>query len=308
VSLGSTYEDSGDYLNALSAFKEARTINRRIYGLLDESQIPIMEEMTDTLYKMERIEDADQLQLDALQLAERNRGGSSPELVDAIYRYADWLGRTGRYLAERQQYARALEILRVSFGEDSPALATPLRGIGNSFRMQRLDEGQGLGALRRALQILESQADPDALALAEVLRDLGDWSVAFSRIGPTGNEYRRSWQLLGELQNAAALRNQWYRGPEFVLREPISQRGVSNEAGATPGFVLVQFDIDTMGRPENVVVLESNPPGFKDDAILRAIRRSRFRPQMRDGELVRGEKLALRFAFGYDPDDYPERS
>ena len=75
----------------------------------------------------------------------------------------------------------------------------PLVGIGNSFRNQRIPEGQGVGALRDALALLIAQKDPDELAMAEVLRDLGDWEVAFTKVDYDGAEYRRAWQLLGDV-------------------------------------------------------------------------------------------------------------
>jgi hypothetical protein len=49
-------------------------------------------------------------------------------------------------------------------------------------------------------------------------------------------------------------------------------------------------------------VVESNPPGLKDEAVLRHIRRSRFRPQIANGEIVSREALALQFNYRYTPD------
>jgi TonB family protein len=66
--------------------------------------------------------------------------------------------------------------------------------------------------------------------------------------------------------------------------------------------VLVRFDLDRAGHSDNVAVIESDPPGLKDEAVLRHIRRSRFRPQMANGELVPREGLALQFNYRYTPD------
>jgi TonB family protein len=90
-----------------------------------------------------------------------------------------------------------------------------------------------------------------------------------------------------------------------VLREPISQRSLSQEQDAPSGHVLVTFDLDTNGRSENVVVVESDPPGLKDESVLRHVRRSRFRPQMVDGVVVPGQQLALQFNYRYSPDELP---
>ena len=66
--------------------------------------------------------------------------------------------------------------------------------------------------------------------------------------------------------------------------------------------MLVKFDLDKAGHSGNVAVVESDPPGLKDEAVLRHIRRSRFRPQMANGELVPREALALQFNYRYTPD------
>jgi TonB family protein len=301
--LGDNYQDSGDYLNAVSAYSEARTISRRVFGLLNEGQIEMLDRMTVSLVSLNQPLEADEQQLEALRLVERNWSPESKEALAASYKYAAWLRDSGRFQEEREQYARALRIIRDTYGKDDPQQVRPLVGIGNSFRNQRIPEGQGVSALRDALALLLAEKDPNALAIAEVLRDLGDWEIAFNKVGYDGAEYRRAWQLLGDVDNGDSLRSAWFTGPAYVLREPISQRGISQEQDAPAGHVLVKFDLDAMGRSTNVVIVESEPPGFKDESVLRHVRRSRFRPQMANGELVPGAELALQFNYRYTPDE-----
>ncbi|HEX6997607.1 MAG TPA: TonB family protein [Gammaproteobacteria bacterium] len=301
--LGDNYQEAGQYLNAVSAYTEARTVSRRVYGLLNEGQIPIMDRLTATLQSLEQPLEADRMQLEALRIVERTHEPHSPEALAAIYKYARWLRDNGRYQEERDQYNRAIRIIRDHYGDDSVRLARPLSAIGNSFRHQRLPEGQGAESLQEALELLRASQPVDRLALAEVLRDIGDWSVAFSKVPYDGAEYKRAWQLLGEVEGGEEIRRRWFTGPEYVLREPISQRGLSNDPDALPGHVLVRFDLDETGETENVAVVESEPPGFKDEAVLRAVRRSRFRPQMVDGQIVPGRGLALRFTYRYKLDE-----
>jgi TonB family protein len=178
-----------------------------------------------------------------------------------------------------------------------------LREIGNSFRTQRIPDSQGANALQRALDIVDGHDEPDPLMAAELMRDIGDWQVAFSRTPPDNGEYRQAWRLLGELEDGEELRREWFTGPPaYALREPVSQRGLSLDPRAVPGHVLVHFDIDEGGRPDDIRVVSADPPGLKDDAVVQSVRRSRFRPQMADGEIVR-ERVALRFVYRYLPDD-----
>ncbi|HEX5046673.1 MAG TPA: TonB family protein [Gammaproteobacteria bacterium] len=304
--LGDTFHDSGDDLKAVSAYGEARTLNRRAFGLLNEEQIPLIDRMTQSLLSMNQPLQADQQQLEALRLVERNRAPESPEALEALYKYAAWLRDSGRYQEERDQYMRAVRTIRDTYGKDDVRQVRALLGIGNSFRVQRIPEGQGASSLHDALTLLLAQPQRDPLAIAEVLRDLGDWETAFSKVDYDGAEYRRAWQLLGEAPNGSDLRTAWFKGPIYVLREPISQRGLSQDPQAPMGHVLVRFDLDAGGHSTNVTIVESEPPGLKDEAVLRHVRRSRFRPQIVDGAVVPAAGLALQFNYRYSPDALAE--
>ena len=59
------------------------------------------------------------------------------------------------------------------------------------------------------------------------------------------------------------------------------------------------FDVSETGRTSNIEILESIPPGLKDASAIRAIRRSRFRPRIIDGETVSTEKVIRSFSFYY---------
>jgi TonB family protein len=160
----------------------------------------------------------------------------------------------------------------------------------------------GISALEEALNLLLEQPQPDPVVTAMALRDIGDWSVAFGKTGYSGNEYQRAWQLLGSAPNGAALRRQWFTGANYVLYEPISPRGLSTDPEALSGHVTVSFDIDPAGNTENVTLVESQPVGLKDEAVLRHIRRSRFRPVLENGAVVVGKSLAIQVKFRYLPE------
>jgi outer membrane biosynthesis protein TonB len=66
--------------------------------------------------------------------------------------------------------------------------------------------------------------------------------------------------------------------------------------------VIAKFDLDVRGNSYDVTVVESDPPGFKDEAVLRHIRRSRFRPLIANGEFAPGDDLAIQFRFRYAED------
>jgi TonB family protein len=301
--LGDSYHEAGEDVKAVSVYAEARATSRRTAGLLNEGQIELLDRLSRSFLAMNQPLEADQSQLDELHLSERNWPAESDQGLAAIYKYAAYLGDNGRFQEERDQYQRATRIIRDHYGKEDPRLIEPLAATGNSFRNQRLPDSQGSNALHEALTLITAQPNPDQKALAQLLRDIGDWETAFAKTPDEGDYYRRAWQVLGTLPDGDALRAQWFgRGPNYVLREPISQRLLSQEAKAPMGHVLVKFDIDKGGAADNVVVVESAPAGLKDEAVVRHVRRSRFRPQLVDGEPVASEGVALLFNFRFDAD------
>ena len=300
--LGDNYREDSEYLNAVTAYGEARTLSRRAFGLLNEAQIPLLDRLSETLLDLNKPAEADQQQIEARRLVQRSYPPESPESLAATYKYAQWLRSNSRFQEERDQYKYARRIIQEHFGKEDPRQVRCLLGIGNSYRSQRIPDGEGATALGDALDLLLAQSEHDDAGIAEALRDTGDWQVAFAKLDYDGAEYRRAWQLLGNVANGEQLRAEWFRGPSYVLREPVSLRGLAQDPGAPSGHVLVRFDLDANGRSANAVVVESDPPGFKDEAVLRHIRRSRFRPQMVDGEIVPAQSLALQFKFQYMPD------
>ena len=307
TALGDSYEERKDFMNALSAYTEARTINRRTYGLLNEDQIPLLDRLTQTMIELNKPAEADQHQLEALRIVERSYPLESDEALAALYKYAAWLRDQGRYPEERDLYMRALKTIHDHYGKDDLHEVPALSAVGNSFRSQRIPEPMGIGALHDALQLVISHGAPDKLQLAEVLRDIGDWDTAFSRVDYDGTEYRRAWAALGDLPDGDKLRKQWFTGPIYVLREPVSLLGLSQEPTSPSGHVIVRFDLDRFGHAVNPTIVESEPAGLKDEAVLRHIRHSRFRPQMVDGELVARDSLALQFNYRYSRDAVKEK-
>ena len=302
TSLGDNYHEAEDDVNAVAAYSEARTVSRRSYGLHNEDQIALLDRMSRSLLDLNQVTEAEAQQVEALRLVQRAHPADSDAVLEAIYKYAEWLGERLLFQLQRDQYTRALRIIRETHGEKDVRLVRPLLGIGNTYREERNPAGPGISSLEDALALLLEQPARDPVLIATALRDIGDWSVAFGKTGYEGMEYQRAWQLLGSAPNGEALRRAWFQGANYVLYEPISPRGLSTDPDAASGHVTVSFDIDVAGNSNNVQLVESNPVGLKDEAVLRHIRRSRFRPVIEQGQLVTGRNLAIQVKFRYLPE------
>ena len=308
IGLGDSYYDDRQFRNAVSAYNEARTTQRRAYGLLTEDQLQPMDRMTRAFQAMSMHEEADEQQRAAMLLVERINGPSDIETLEAIYRYGSWLRSVYRYEEERIQYERAIRIIRSEYDKDSLLLVTPYREIGNSFRSQGFESPRGASALNSALELLEERPDTDPVELAEAIIDVADWRTAFGTPGSGHEGYLRAWNLLGSAPDGENLRRALLRPrrANAVFAMNMSVRGLAqnpNDSNAVDGRVLVEFDVDPYGRPENATVRESDPPGFKDDAAVRAVRQSRFRPRIENGQFVFARRQGYLISFRYIPDD-----
>jgi TonB family protein len=299
TSLGDSYREDNDDGNAVSAYSEARTVSRRAYGLHNEEQIALLDRLSQSLLDLNQLAEAEEQQVEALRLIQRANPPSSDAVLEGIYKYAEWLGQRLMFQLERDQYMRALRIIRSTYGERDVRQVHPLVGIGNTYRQERNPAGMGISSLQEGLALLLEQPERDSVAIAGTLRDIGDWSVAFDKTGYRGMEYQRAWQLLGSVPDGERLRREWFYGANYVLYEPISPRGLSNDPDALGGHVTVSFDVDTAGNSGNVTLVSSAPVGLKDEAVLRHIRRSRFRPLIENGELVAARGLAIQVKFRY---------
>jgi len=67
----------------------------------------------------------------------------------------------------------------------------------------------------------------------------------------------------------------------------------SAEARGESGYVALTFSIDRMGKPYNLAVVESQPPGVFDEAALRSVRQWRYCPPRGPSE---GFRVELDFA------------
>jgi tetratricopeptide (TPR) repeat protein len=273
LKLGDNYGEGGDYTGALAAYGEARNIGRRHYGLLNEDQIAIIDDMSEAAEELGQVEEAAQLQLEALVIVERNHTEASVEAIDAKYRYATWLREHGRHEDALHMYYQIESVIKDHFDSDPLMTVRLLRERSRSLQVPAGDAAAGMprSSLADALEILEGMPDPPPLIMAEVLVEMGDWQVKYARSRVPSSYYIRAWTLLGQVENGDELRRQWFDELVAIELPRISQRGLTDDPDAPAGHVIVYFTVDTSGHTQNIEITDSEPPGLKDSPFpLRA--------------------------------------
>ncbi|MCY3758364.1 MAG: hypothetical protein OXG96_11635, partial [Acidobacteria bacterium] len=106
VGLGVTYQSMNLHPEAVTSLDEARTVSRRIHGLLGEQQVDILNHIANSMVSMEMYEEADAQRLAGLRIMERIHGENSLEILPELYRHAMWLRDGYRFDRERDYYGR----------------------------------------------------------------------------------------------------------------------------------------------------------------------------------------------------------
>jgi tetratricopeptide (TPR) repeat protein len=302
LDLGENYEEAGDYTSAISAYGEARTIGRRNFGLLNFDQLAIIDDMTAAAEQLGDLETAQQLQLEALTLVERNYDEFSLEAIDARYKYAGWLRSNRRHEEARAYYFDILRAIKRYYDDDPMMRIRAYRARAASYREEDFDDSAGLSGLRESIELLEAMPDPPLLLLAELYLEAADWNVEFSTGAGfiASEDYLMAWQLLGRVDNGDTLRREWFEDLTVVEMGSVSRRGLSDDPDAPKGSIEIHFVVDRAGRARDIEVVSANPPGLKESDFVRQYRNGRFRPRVEDGALVDYRRARL-IEFFYDP-------
>lgn len=304
ITLGNTYQASAQYDLSLAVYEEARSIGRRIYGLLNQDQLEIIDRMTASVLAKGDREGAQNLQRDALAIVQRYYGAESLESVNASFDHAKWLIQQFATTDAMRAYLDISDLIENNF-DDQPlqkirllqSAADFLRNAGSGVLRMRTSPDE----LELALEIARSFDMQDPRLEAEILRDIGDWYVSLSLDRKIAEPYLESWEMLSQLPDGDRIREEWFSGRLVMVRNAgIISRFLSSAPDAPWGRLELSFTLDAFGRPSGIEVIHSDPPGLLDGAAMNQIGSARFRPRMTNGKPVASNGV-VGWDFQYQP-------
>jgi TonB family protein len=316
--LAQTYLRAGQPVQAAESFERALHVNHVNEGFYNLEQIPLRDGLTESYLGQKEIEKANFHQAAQLQIMEHRVGKESPELLPALAKLAEWYERSGQMYSARLVHQDTARLITTSKGESDPALVDPLVAIATSYRLQALqpptaDPMQGPDTLlpmsgvvlRKALGIVDRQAEPDPLQRARVLVEFGDLYQVWGKRNSAADAYADAWRTLSGNAELVAQRDQYFAAPVRLYWNPAPKAYPASAARLPasirlePGHVVVKFTVDATGQVSSAEVVESDPVGLADKSVLGAVRRSLYRPRHVDGSAVMTEGLSLRHDYGY---------
>ena len=283
-------------------------IQQRAYGLDDPRIIPALESMATWHVQAFRIGYGDLLGL---------RLSSSQILFDAAakmvglhfgkkdQRYISNLRRSASsaYLAARNGILMA-QINRAD-------LRTAQQDLYQQFNEGRISFPRSNQAGEEVMQeiilfYLEQGDSP--YDLAEAITNLGDWFLLFGRRDAAEEQYLAAWQFLDDRENGAELQERLFGQ---IVALPTFLRSVANlqpetetafeSTGLYSDFADLVFDVSSSGVVRNIqfLTVETEENALQLSILRRSVRTSKYRPIMREGQLVGSEQNYFRYRYWY---------
>ncbi|NJN53223.1 MAG: TonB family protein [Gammaproteobacteria bacterium] len=276
----------------------------------------------------------------AYETLRRNYGPTSEALVPGMYALAAWYKRTHNIYSARDLYAQAVDALARVHGDDSPELVLPLRGIAETYRQERFPPyiapgkketvtissttggpptiypenirvrqinrySDGERALGRIIKILNDDPETPRLDVVLAVLDLADWHMLFEKYDRAFELYARVQSLLatdGKLEPAAIGRYFDQPMPLYLpMPTPPEPPPSALRDRRREGFVELGYAVTDQGGVVKLEVLGSDPQGFMDTKVRKAMEIARFRPRFADGAPVATQHLKYRHRFVYYP-------
>jgi len=162
---------------------------------------------------------------------------------------------------------------------------------------------EGEDALKRALEILESDPGASVQTWIETLLQMGDWYQIKKSPREALTYYQRAWQVISKTPGLSRSVSTaldvplrvYYPTPDIVANVP---RGRPEDAQSH--FVQLEFTVAADGSVSGARLVEHNTRAHHAQEIFDAVRASRFRPKFVNGQAVAAPAITYREIFWTD--------
>ncbi len=322
VGLGETLVRSEQYVLATEAYERALRVNHVNEGFYNLEQMPIRDGLTEGYLGQQNLEKANFHQEAEAYTQQRKLGKDNLEFVAALEKLGRWYDRTNQTESARLAYQNAARVVEKARGEDSPELIDPLLAIAETYRQQALlppepDSTQSAETLlpmssmmlRKALAIVQAEEPPDPAQRARILVRLGDLYLMWDKRNTASARYQEAWQALSADPGLVTQRDDYFSqpvrimGPVLPAIYPPPKRNAApvQTKDLEPGFVVVRYGVNQLGRVTDASVIEADPANLLEEVVTRTASLTLFRPRYVDGAPVDTSGLILRHEFRCAP-------
>ncbi|MBT8094570.1 MAG: hypothetical protein KJP08_07165 [Gammaproteobacteria bacterium] len=319
LGLSRSYAATGRYIEAIRSYRRTLHVHEVNAGLHGEDKGELIDELSESYFALGKFDEANAMQDWYVNLVERHHPGADLERLDSLYSRADMLARTGQNYNSAGAYRRIIALIEKADGPYSLELVPALGAISDLLANNRIMDGEDGGEkamryLRRAVAISERSAAASIPIKADTQILMGDFlSQQTPNRDAVVRYYQRGWDLLSTDEQYHELRDSLFSRPLHLNEIPPASPSAmlkllekaADPGAATNGHIVVRYDVDAGGRPDNIRVVESVPAGLHDYMVVNHVRRFAFRPRFADGRPARTPNQAFELHYSWDEQAAP---
>jgi len=319
--LGTVYAALDQHPLAAEYFDRALAVSRRSEGLFNLAQLPLIDQLVNSLYVLGDYKGVERGRFYALKIAEQNYGFDDPRTLPATTQLASFYESVSQFAAARGMYLRMRDISMQESGGFNPLTIRSLIAIARTHRLQYtldptslvddmalrdLDYGDpvpqgnqssllaphanraGLNSIESALSLLRSTPDPPSQLLLEALVEMGDWFMATARLGAAMPFYAEASTIQpvepDQGNPLLAPRVVFYRPPVAAVRsiETDSRKLLIRKT-------VFSLLVTETGDTQDITVVSSDMSEAQQVLARRALERAVYSPRFEQGRPVATE-------------------
>lgn len=295
LGLGVIYMEAGQFERAIARLRYAQHLTHRQDGVYNLEQLDLIEQLALAFFAQREIDEAGREKQLAYNLSRRVHGEDAVEHVPGMLRYAAWYRLVGEDRRARDLYHRAIAMLENTHGEDHHSLIEPLTQLSATASKRGYYAKEREGALMRADEILNQQANVDAGDKAASAVRMGDFYSLMQRPDDAASSYARAWQEL-EQETDVRLRPADIFARPVVLNFPHSfvpdqSRGLLIQDREIQ--VTYEFQVGADGKVSKVKLVNHTGPRTLSRSLRKLAFKLQYRPRVVDGQPVNTENVRV---------------
>jgi tetratricopeptide (TPR) repeat protein len=314
LGLSRSYDATGRYTEAIRSYRQTLHVHEVNAGLHGKDKAKIIDELSEVYFKLGKFDEANAMQDWHVNLVERHHPGDDLARLESLYSRADMLARTDQNFRSAGAYRRIIALIERAEGPYSLELVPALSAISELLINNRIMDGEDGGEkavryLRRAVYISEKSTTAGIPVKADTQILMGDFLSQYTlNRDVVVRHYQRGWELLDSDVQYHERRDNLFRHTLLLNETPAATppamidllENAADASATKNGRIVVHYDVDAGGRPENIRVLESRPEGLHDYLVVNHVRRFAFRPRFADGRPAVTPNQVFELAFSYD--------
>lgn len=304
---------AGQYEEAIFNYRHTVHVHQVNNGLYGVQTAELTAELSEAYFASSDFDQANAMQDRYVAIIQRKFPGDNLARLPSMHSRADMLSRTGHYLRSYKGYRRIIALVERAEGTVSLELVPTLIASANLLASNSIVDGEdgtekATRYLRRAVGITDTSDEANETDKANVHITMGDFlSQTTPNRRAVVRSYKRGWQYLDGNPDLHAYRDEMFSNAVLLKSLPDNAPATMRKLLARAldstrnmnGHIVVAYDVDEGGRPDNVRVVESVPQGLHDFMVKNYVKNFAFRPRFEDGEPVRspGHRFELPFSF-----------